>query len=98
MTCAACGTENRPGRKFCLRCGRALAAACAACGAPNEPEAAYCGECGAAIAGDGRGGDEGPPGLATPAGGSGAVAERRLVSVLFVDLVGFTPFADERDA
>jgi class 3 adenylate cyclase/tetratricopeptide (TPR) repeat protein len=33
------------------------------------------------------------------AGGStGALAERRLVSVLFADLVGFTPFAEERDA
>jgi class 3 adenylate cyclase/predicted ATPase len=27
-----------------------------------------------------------------------AVAERRLVSILFADLVGFTPFAEERDA
>jgi class 3 adenylate cyclase/tetratricopeptide (TPR) repeat protein len=31
---------------------------------------------------------------AAPAGG----AERRLVTVLFADLVGFTPFAEERDA
>jgi len=27
-----------------------------------------------------------------------SVAERRLVTVLFADLVGFTPFAEERDA
>ncbi|MDQ3689421.1 MAG: AAA family ATPase [Chloroflexota bacterium] len=36
-----------------------------------------------------------PPKAALPAP---AVAERRLVSVLFADLVGFTPFAEERDA
>jgi class 3 adenylate cyclase len=36
---------------------------------------------------------------AAPAPGIGQpVAERRLVSVLFADLVGFTPFAEERDA
>jgi len=28
----------------------------------------------------------------------GHIAERRLVTVLFTDLVGFTPFAEERDA
>ena len=30
--------------------------------------------------------------------GSAPVAERRLVSILFADLVGFTPFAEERDS
>ena len=98
MTCAACGSENRSGREFCLRCGRALAPTCAACGVPNEPEAAFCGECGTAFAGAGRGGGERPPGRAASAGGPGPIAERRLVSILFVDLVGFTPFAEERDA
>ncbi|MEP7159396.1 MAG: adenylate/guanylate cyclase domain-containing protein, partial [Chloroflexota bacterium] len=34
----------------------------------------------------------------TAAAGATSAAERRFVSVLFVDLVGFTPFAEERDA
>ncbi len=40
------------------------------------------------------------PTSATPGTSSSAapVAERRLVTVLFADLVGFTPFAEERDA
>ena len=38
----------------------------------------------------------GPASPALP--GSGPVAERRLVSVLFADLVGFTPFAEGRDS
>ena len=33
-----------------------------------------------------------------PPSATGALAERRLVSILFADLVGFTPFAEERDA
>ena len=35
---------------------------------------------------------------AAPAPRGDPVAERRLVTVLFADLVGFTPFAEERDA
>jgi tetratricopeptide (TPR) repeat protein len=42
------------------------------------------------------------PGEAVSAGaaaaGAAPTAERRLVSVLFADLVGFTPFAEERDS
>jgi class 3 adenylate cyclase/tetratricopeptide (TPR) repeat protein len=94
VICANCGTENEPGRKFCGECGVSLAQACPNCGTANAPGIKFCGECGTALA----------AGVAKPAaapsgqGPSQPVAERRLVSVLFADLVGFTPFAEERDA
>ncbi len=50
MRCAKCGSDNRDGRKFCSKCGVALARQCPRCGASNEPEEDFCGECGAAIA------------------------------------------------
>ena len=92
MICAQCGTENRAGRKFCASCGHALAVGCPSCGAPNETGERFCGECGAAL-----------PGASTlparPTSSSAIpTAERRLVSILFADLVGFTPFAEERDS
>ena len=83
MNCSACGTENRAGRKFCSNCGAPLALACPACGAANDPDDRFCGECGAALEGEPR-----------PAP---AEAERRLVSVLFGDLVGFTPLSEDQD-
>jgi class 3 adenylate cyclase/tetratricopeptide (TPR) repeat protein len=88
MVCASCGTENRPGRKFCSKCGTPLAAVCPACGAPNEVGDAFCGECGTALTTD----TPVAPVASTPA------AERRLVSVLFADLVGFTTASEGRDA
>src|SRR5438094_5821854 len=83
MTCSTCGTENRVGRKFCSNCGAPLALACPACGAANDPDDRFCGECGAALEGEPR-----------PVA---AESERRLVSVLFGDLVGFTPLSEDQD-
>jgi class 3 adenylate cyclase/tetratricopeptide (TPR) repeat protein len=96
VICSNCATENKPGRKFCVRCATPLAAACPSCGASYDPGDAFCGECATPLANAGTSAP-GPARLATPAL-AGAVAERRLVSVLFADLVGFTPFAEERDA
>ncbi len=89
MICVACGVENEPGRKFCSECGDRLSAACAACGTTNAPDAKFCGECGAPLGG---------PSAAAAAPANPQATERRLVSVLFVDLVGFTPFSEAHDA
>ena len=87
MTCGACGTENPAGRKFCRECGAPLALACPACGTPNPPDDKFCGECGAPLTAS-----------APAAAAAGPSAERRLVSVLFADLVGFTTSSEGRDA
>jgi predicted ATPase/class 3 adenylate cyclase len=90
VICSSCGAENRPGRKFCSECGRPLAVACPSCGASNEIGEKFCGECGTALAGA-------SPAAAAP-GSAAPSAERRLVSVLFADLVGFTTLSESRDA
>jgi predicted ATPase/class 3 adenylate cyclase len=84
--CANCGAENPAGKKFCGDCGSALALLCSSCGAAIEPGKKFCGDCGTPV--------EVPavPAVSTP------VAERRLVSVLFADLVGSTAAAEKRDA
>ncbi|MFL5707966.1 MAG: AAA family ATPase [Chloroflexota bacterium] len=96
MVCSACGTENDAGRRFCDTCGAPLAVACRTCGSSNRPTARFCGDCGTPLEGGG--------GAATPRISGRATteplatqAERRLVSVLFVDLVGYTTLADGWD-
>ncbi|MFN8622986.1 MAG: adenylate/guanylate cyclase domain-containing protein [Chloroflexota bacterium] len=118
VTCAACGRENKAGRRFCAGCGASLALVCPTCGAAYEPGERFCGECGSALPVPAAAAPSIAPApaaptpsiaalAAAPLAGAGTrapspptapVAERRLVSVLFADLVGFTPFAAERDA
>ncbi len=109
MTCTSCGAQNDPGRKFCLECGVALAAVCAACGAANPAAAKFCGECGGRLGAAPSGGvpstvfeastpGPGEPGAPPAASAAASIAERRLVSVLFADLVEFTTLAEDRDA
>ena len=88
MRCASCGTENPTGFKFCGQCGSHLAATCPNCGASVVPGLKFCGECGHQL-----GQAAAIPAVAAPASG----AERRLVTVMFADLVGFTAASQSRD-
>jgi class 3 adenylate cyclase/tetratricopeptide (TPR) repeat protein len=66
-----------------------LAASCPACGAGNAPGVKFCGQCGT---------DLRTAAAASIEPAAAPTSERRLVSVLFADLVGFTTLSESRDA
>jgi class 3 adenylate cyclase/tetratricopeptide (TPR) repeat protein len=90
VNCQVCGTANELDRKFCGECGTPLAGSCPSCGASNAPGVKFCGECGNDLR------TSASP--ATSEMAEAPSAERRLVSVLFADLVGFTTISESRDA
>ena len=80
------------GDRFCGDCG-APVVGCPSCGEPLPPGKRFCRACGLAV-----------PGASLAAGPASAVAqatapvaERRVCSVLFGDLVGFTALSESRD-
>ena len=93
VDCTNCGTGNAANRRFCLLCGAELTRGCPSCGSANEAAARFCGSCGSPL----EDGATRPP-VARSVAPPVADSERRLVSVLFADLVGFTTFAEGRDA
>src|SRR5579884_1055682 len=96
--CPHCQSIQDSSNRFCDDCGSPLQAWCAACGSAVTPNTPFCGACGAAA---------GPgvslPGERRPAAplstrDETAREERRLVTALFCDLVGFTPLTERLDA
>jgi class 3 adenylate cyclase/tetratricopeptide (TPR) repeat protein len=87
--CPSCGSANPEANAFCGQCGAALAVAtCPSCYAPNTPSQRFCGKCGAAL--------EGVVATATTSAGQ-QLDERKLATVLFADVVGFTSLAERTD-
>ena len=103
MHCPRCQHENPPSAKFCLECGSRLAPTCAQCGSALPAGAKFCLECGQSVSA--------PPGRSpspqayTPkhlaekilSSKSALEGERKLVTVLFVDVSGFTALAERLD-
>ncbi|HEY2769329.1 MAG TPA: adenylate/guanylate cyclase domain-containing protein, partial [Solirubrobacteraceae bacterium] len=96
VACAACGQQTPSGKKFCIHCGTPRQATCAACGEALISGAKFCAECGTPVAANGTASSQPAPGSGAP-GTPTSIAERRLVSVLFADLVGFTTLSEHRD-
>ena len=88
--CASCGTTNAEGMRFCVECG-AAAGPDAALVRPADPGRVQVLRPLRRAARDLAGRSPASPRAAAP------VAERRLCSVLFCDLVGFTPLSEARD-
>jgi class 3 adenylate cyclase/tetratricopeptide (TPR) repeat protein len=98
VICSNCGTENVIGAKFCTECATRLAVACPACGTANAATAKFCAECATPLTATEPAPSSAAGTVAARPPTTGPVAERRLVSVLFADLVGFTSLAEGRDA
>jgi class 3 adenylate cyclase/tetratricopeptide (TPR) repeat protein len=89
--CGRCGAPLDEGDLFCGDCGAPASVGCPACGEPLTPGKRFCRRCGATLV-------EAAPATA-PVSSSvpESAAERRMCSVLFCDVVGFTPLSEARD-
>ncbi|MFG3420566.1 ATP-binding protein [Micromonospora sp. NPDC049460] len=82
--CDRCGRTAAAGDRFCGGCGNELGAVCPHCLRPLARDVAFCTSCGAPRPGADR--RAAPP-----------QEDRRRVSVLFVDLIDFTPYVERAD-
>ena len=90
MGCGRCGATVEEGHRFCGHCG-APVGGCPSCGEPVVAGHRFCHACGHELAGAASASPvTGSPGAAAA---TSPVAERRVCSVLFCDVVGFTPLS-----
>lgn len=101
MGCPTCGVRNPAHARYCKGCGSSVGLPCSACGAPVASDHAFCTTCGA------RQAPLPPSNPPTAAGGSVPVrptpttelhqSDRRVVTVLFTDVSGFTAMSEKLD-
>jgi double zinc ribbon protein len=102
MKCPRCQYENRPQAKFCEQCATPLSRTCSNCSTPLSPTAKFCPECAHPIAAGGTELRFASPDSYTPkhlaekilTSKSALEGERKQVTVLFVDVSGFTSLSE----
>jgi class 3 adenylate cyclase/predicted ATPase len=107
MRCPSCDCQNAEVAKFCDACGTALPLQCPACGAHNRTNAKFCNECGKAVDRPDKvkvaPSYEIEPSKITVALGTAVEpqsvpeGERKMVTALFVDIIGSTELGQDLD-
>ena len=108
MTCPKCQTENPEGSNFCLKCGGKLEVQCPQCGNALPSAAVFCNQCGHNLKKieEVQPVDYSEPQSYTPkfladkilTTRSSIEGERKLVTVLFADVAGYTAIAEKLEA
>jgi class 3 adenylate cyclase/tetratricopeptide (TPR) repeat protein len=110
MKCPECKTDNPDHRKFCRECGEKFILPCPQCNTANNPGDKFCGECGLKFAAASEAFPTDlslddkldkiqkylPKGLTDKilAQRDRIEGERKLVTVMFCDMEGFTPLSE----
>jgi len=107
MICPKCQLENREGVKFCEECGAKRELVCPGCGAKIPSEKKFCGECGYQLTQPPEASpvDYSAPQSYTPnhladkilTTRSAIEGERKLVTIMFADVAGFTSLSEKLD-
>ncbi len=106
MKCPECSFENQAGSNFCNECGNKLEVTCPGCGRVNQPGSKFCNECGHRFKPTREPFDEIIENESLPISHStekpsidktSIAGERKHVTVLFSDLIGYTAMSEHLD-
>jgi len=106
MQCPDCQIENREEAKFCIGCGYRFHLTCPECGQTDPPESKFCSECGCNLESAKEASTlisdterlSHPPSPEKPIRAiAPIVGERKHVTVLFSDLIGYTAMSEKLD-
>jgi len=104
VQCVVCNAELLEGKRFCVACGAEAAARCPQCGAAVQLTFRFCPDCGTRLAPAEPAAAAPPPKVPEElaqklrAASPPTLEERKLVTVLFCDLVRSTELAEQLDA